>query len=235
MNGLIPSTQKYIRKHWLWIIANIGALIPLIWLIWDFTQDNLSVNPIADITTRTGKAAIILLMLSLACTPINTIFGFAQATTVRKPLGLYALLYASFHFLNFVGLDYGFDFGLIFGDTLLEKPYIVVGLSALLILIPLGITSTKGWMKRLGRNWKRLHSLVYVAGILAVFHFLWLVKAARLYEPLIYAVILSILLIVRIPPVRRFLVNLRRGPSAKSGGKSARTPRTVAPRTLPDS
>jgi sulfoxide reductase heme-binding subunit YedZ len=155
-------------------------------------------------------------MLSLACTPANILFGFSRAVTVRKSLGLYALMYASFHFLNFVGLDYGFNLRLILGDTLLEKRFILVGLTALLILIPLGITSTKGWMKRLGRNWKRLHQLVYAAGILAVIHFLWLVKAARLYEPLIYAIILSALLLVRVPPVRRYLTGLRRTPATKA-------------------
>lgn len=210
MNEFMIAIRSYIQKHWLWLIANIGAVTPLLWLLWDYGTDNLSVNPIADITTRTGKPAIILLMLSLACTPLNIIFGWAKPVTVRKALGLYAFLYASLHFLTFVGLDYGFDLSLIFGDALLEKRYIVAGLAALILLIPLAITSTKGWMRRLGRNWKRLHQLVYVIGILAVAHFLWLVKAARLYEPLIYAVILSILLLVRVPPIRRFLTGLRR-------------------------
>jgi sulfoxide reductase heme-binding subunit YedZ len=171
------------------------------------------VNPIADITARTGQPAIILLMLSLACTPVNIVSGYARVLTLRKSLGLYAFMYASLHFLTFVGLDYGFNLEFILGDALLEKRYIIVGLAALLILIPLAITSTRGWMKRLGRNWKRLHRLVYVAGGLAVFHFLWLVKATRLYEPLIYAVILTILLVIRIPPVRRLVVNLRRRPA----------------------
>lgn len=211
------SITIYWRKHWLWVIANVGALAPLAWLVWDFAQGNLSVNPIADITSRTGKAALILLMLSLACTPANLLFGFRQALTVRKALGLYAFLYASFHFLNFVGLDYGLNLGLIWGDALLEKPYILVGLAALLILIPLAVTSTAGWMKRLGRNWKRLHQWVYIAGVLAVLHFLWLAKAADRWEPLLYALLLALLLMVRIPPIRKYLARLRqRKPAANA-------------------
>ena len=225
MSAIILSTQNYLRKHWLWILATIGSLFPLAWLIWDTVQGNLSVNPITDITNRTGKAAIILLMLSLACTPVNIVTGYSRVTTIRKVLGLYAFFYASLHFLNFVGLDYGFDLQMILGDTLLEKRYILVGLGALLLLIPLAITSTKGWMKRLGRNWKRLHQLAYVIGVLAVTHFLWLVKATARWEPLVYAAILTILLVVRVPPVRRLIVALRQGkPAGKLANKEKRRP-----------
>lgn len=209
MGTTVESIQHDIRKHWLWLLANIGALVPLVWLGWDLLQGNLSVNPISDIINRTGKAALVMLFLSLACTPANILFGFSRALTVRKTLGLYAFFYASFHFLNFIGLDYGFNLRMIFGDALLEKRYILVGLAALLILIPLAITSTRGWMKRLGRNWKRLHQLVYLAGVLAVLHFLWLSKAAERWEPLTYAAILTLLLVVRVPPVRHFWVSLR--------------------------
>lgn len=198
-----------LQKHWLWIITQIGSLFPLAWLLWDYGMGNLSINPIADYTSRTGKAALILLVLSLACTPLNTLFAFRAALTVRKSLGLYAFFYAALHLLVFVGLDYGFDLGLIFDDTLLTKRYIIVGLLAFLILLPLAITSTRGWMKSLGRNWKRLHQLVYIAGLLAVVHFFWLVKAARQYEPLIYAAILAVLLVVRLPMVRKWISSLR--------------------------
>jgi sulfoxide reductase heme-binding subunit YedZ len=231
MTTLLHSSQQYVRKHWLWISANIGALIPLLWLVWDFAQGNLSVNLIDDITDRTGKAALILLMLSLACTPVNILFGWSQVLTVRKALGLYAFFYASGHFLNFVGLDYGFDVSFILGDALLEKPYILVGLGALLILLPLAITSTKGWMKRLGRNWKRLHQLVYGAGVLAVLHFFWLAKAAERLEPLLYGLGLTLLLIVRIPPVRRYLTGLRQRATKPPARTGERKPRSAAVRS----
>jgi methionine sulfoxide reductase heme-binding subunit len=228
----VGPVQQYVRKHWLWLLANVGALIPLTWLGWDLVQGNLSVNPIDDIIDRTGKGALVMLFLSLACTPVNILFGFSRALTVRKTLGLYAFFYASFHFLNFVGLDYGFNLGLIFGDALLEKRYILVGLAALMILIPLAITSTSGWMKRLGRNWKRLHQLVYLAGVLAVLHFLWLSKAAERWEPLTYAAVLALLLVVRVPPVRRFLVSLRqRRMPAQKRTTAERKPRPASTRT----
>jgi methionine sulfoxide reductase heme-binding subunit len=228
----VESIQQYVRKHWLWLLANVGALIPLTWLGWDLVQGNLSVNPIDDIIDRTGKGALVMLFLSLACTPANILFGFSRALTVRKTLGLYAFFYASFHFLNFVGLDYGFNLSLIFGDALLEKRYILVGLAALIILIPLAITSTSGWIKRLGRNWKRLHQLVYLAGVLAVLHFLWLAKAAERWEPLTYGVILTLLLVVRVPPVRRFFVSLRqRRMPAQKRTTAERKPRPTSTRT----
>ncbi|MDQ3249000.1 MAG: sulfoxide reductase heme-binding subunit YedZ [Chloroflexota bacterium] len=198
------TLQETIRKKWLWIVVNIAAVIPLLLLLWNYWADNLSADPIAYITAKTGQAAIILLGLSLACTPINTVFGFKPALTVRKSLGLYAFLYASLHLLTFVGLDYGFSLKYILDDALLEKRYILVGLAAFLILIPLAITSTKGWMKRLGRNWKRLHQLVYVAGILVVLHYVWLIKL-DLTWPLIYGAILSLLLLVRVPRVRKWI------------------------------
>jgi methionine sulfoxide reductase heme-binding subunit len=210
MNSFLPL----LKKHWLWLVANLGAAYPLVFLLWDFWTDQLGINPIADITTRTGKAALILLLLSLACTPVNMLLSWPKVLNLRKSLGLWAFGYVSLHLLNFVGLDYGFDLRLILGDTLITKRYIIVGFSAFLLLLPLALTSTKGWMKRLGRNWKRLHRLVYVAGGLAALHFIWLVKAARLNEPLIYAGVLAVLLIFRLPPVRKFISKLR--PTAKA-------------------
>lgn len=188
------------------IIVHIAALIPLAWLIVDYFTDNLTFNPIQAVTLRTGRYAIILLVLSLACTPVNTIFGFRQAIKVRRPLGLYAFLYASIHFMIFLGLDYRFNLGLIF-EEVITKRYIIAGFSAGLILLPLAITSTKGWMKRLGIRWKQLHKFVYIAGLLAVTHYIWVVKSDyRL--PLAVGVFLVFLLIARIPTVRKYLANL---------------------------
>lgn len=228
---IMHNRQRYLKQHWFWIAVNGVALIPLLWLAWDIVLGNLSANPIDDITDRTGKAALILLMLSLACTPINTVFGFNKVLTVRKALGMFAFVYASIHLLIFVGLDYGFDLAFIFADALLSKPYILVGLAAFLILVPLAITSTRRWMKRLGQNWKRLHRLVYVAGVAAVLHFLWLAKAAEDYEPLTYGLILTLLLLVRVPVVRRAVVNLRQ---RVTGNRSSTPIKAVnAPRRTP--
>jgi sulfoxide reductase heme-binding subunit YedZ len=197
------------RTHWFWWAVTLGALTPLAWLLWRFWQGTLGVDPVNTINNETGRAALIALFLSLACTPLNTIFGWRRALTVRKSLGLIAFLYAALHLANFIGLDYGFDFDFLLHDAVFEMPYILAGLFALLILSALAITSTRGWMKRLGRGWKRLHRLAYAAGGLVVLHFLWQAKAAERTEPLIYAGVLALLLFVRVPPVRRWLVAQR--------------------------
>lgn len=191
----------YAKKHWLQIVANVGALIPLVWLIWDFFQGQLTINPIQEATFRTGKDALVLLVLSLACTPINTLFGLKQVLPLRRTLGLYAFGYAALHFLIFVGLDYGFDLNLIV-QAIAEKRYVLVGFAAFLILLALALTSTKGWMRRLKKNWKYLHQFVYLAAILAVLHYIWLVKA-DIREPLVYGALVVFLLVVRIPALQR--------------------------------
>jgi sulfoxide reductase heme-binding subunit YedZ len=198
--------MRKLKTNWLQILTHIAALLPLAWLLWDYWQGLFIIDPIREITTRTGKTALILLILSLASTPINTIFGFKQALRVRRALGLYAFMYVSLHFLTFIGLDYGFDLDLI-GRTILDQRYVLVGFAAGLLLLPLAITSTQGWQKRLGKNWKRLHRLVYLASILAIVHFMLLVKDIR--EPLRYGIVLALLLLVRIPGIRRVLSNAR--------------------------
>lgn len=206
------------------LLVHIGALLPLIILIWDAANQNLTVNPIQEATLRTGKTALILLVLTLACTPANTIFGFRQAIKVRRALGLYAFMYMAIHFFIFLGIDYGFDLRLI-SLELVEKRYVLVGFATLLILLPLAITSTRGWQRRLGKTWKRLHKWIYLAGILAVFHYIWVVKS-DIREPLIYGAIVLLLLIARIPAVRKRLSKMR-GRLAQTATKP---PDAVSPR-----
>ena len=187
------------------VLVHIGALLPLAWLAWQFSQNQLTANPIREIQLRTGKYALNLLVLTLTCTPVYNIFSFKPALQLRRTLGLYAFMYAGLHLLNFIGLDYGFDFALI-KEGIADKPFALVGLAAFLILLPLAITSTKGWVKRLGNNWPRLHRLLYVVGILAVVHFIWLTKSkADLLVPLVYAAVITLLLIVRIPIIGRLI------------------------------
>ncbi len=230
---MMNKTNKWLRKNWFWLAVNIAAAIPLLLLAYDAWMGDLGVNPITTITNRTGKAALIMLTLSLACTPANIVFGVRQPLTVRKSLGIWAFVYASFHLLNFVGLDYGFNLRLILADGLASKPYILVGLAAFLILVPLAFTSTKGWMRRLGPRWKSLHRWVYLAGIAAVVHYFWKAKAAEQVEPLLYGIGVAILLLIRVPPVRKRIVDFRRSlspakpvaaPRAAPGAKSAGDP-----------
>ncbi len=183
-------------------LIHVGALLPLLILVWDFTRDNLTANPIREIQLRTGASAINLLMLSLACTPINILTGFKPVLLLRRPLGNYAFLYALLHFINFIGVDYGFNLALIRED-LFEKRYAVVGFATFILLLLLAITSVNRLKRRLDRNWQRLHRLVYLAGILAVVHYTWQTKA-DFRKPLIYGALLVILLVIRLPVVRNF-------------------------------
>ncbi len=211
------------KINWLWWAANLLAAAPLALMVWDYSQGVLGIDPVNAINNRTGRTAIILLFASLACTPLNILFGWRQVLGLRKSLGLWAVGYAGLHLLNFVGLDYAFNLGQIMQDAVLDKPYILAGLAALLLLIPLAATSTRGWMRRLGKNWKRLHRLAYAAGVLALLHFLWQAKAAERSEPLIYAVVLGGLLAVRIPPVRRALAQRRTNAASVQPASQTRT------------
>lgn len=179
------------------------ALLPLILLAVDYTRDQLSVNPIQDLTQRTGYPAIILLVLSLVCTPLANITGFKKLLTLRRPLGLYAFGYVVVHMLIFVVLDFGLDLALISREVV-EKPYVLAGTAALLLLTPLALTSTRRAMRALGKNWKRLHRLVYLAVPLAILHYAWSQKA-DITQPLILAAIVLVLLVVRLPAVRQRL------------------------------
>jgi len=199
--------MRRIKFDWLRIVFHVAALAPLALLIWDGANDLLSVNPIQDITLRTGRTALTLLVLSLACTPANTVLGFKRALKVRRALGLYAFMYAGLHFLTFVYLDYNLDLGLI-GQELSEKRYVLVGFAAFMILLPMAITSTKGWMKRLGKRWKALHRLVYLAALLAIVHFVWLVKS-DISEPVRFGIVVVLLLALRIPAIRGAAGKLR--------------------------
>lgn len=217
----MPRGGAALGRDWLWLAAQVGAAVPLLWLAWDWQQGNLTINPIADLTQRTGTTAIVLLLLSLAVTPIHTITGWRSIIPLRKAWGLWAFAYAALHMLVYVGLDYGFSLRFILLDGLPSKPYILLGLASLLILLPLALTSTRGWMQRLGKAWKRLHRLVYVAAILAVLHYIWVAKVA-FGSPTLYAVILAVLLLARVPYVRRALGRLRTSPRPARRGHPSR-------------
>lgn len=187
---------------------HVVGLFPLAWLIFDFWFGLLGAEPIRAMILRTGKAAIIMLTLSLAVTPAGIIFGWKQISVARRPLGLYAFMYVCFHLLIFVWLDYGFMMALVVEEIILRR-YAVVGFLAFLLLIPLAITSTKDAQRRMGKRWQSLHKLVYLIGVLAVIHYIWLVKNAYT-QPLIFAGLVTFLLLVRVAPVKQFFVTTRR-------------------------
>ncbi len=223
MASISRKTQQRLLK----LLAHIGALIPLLLIIWDFNQGQLGADPIREVTLRTGKAAITLLVLSLAVTPLKIWFGWKQIHPLRKILGLYAFLYVAIHLLIFVWLDYGLDLELILEATF-EKQYALVGFVAFLILLPLAITSTRWAMRKMGKNWTRLHRWVYLAGILAVVHYLLLVKNAY-SSPLIYAAILAVLLLTRIKPAKQAILRLRRRLEKRWSARGKRKQKEVYP------
>jgi sulfoxide reductase heme-binding subunit YedZ len=206
--------MKIARPNYFKLAVNLAALAPLIWLVWAYATNNLTVNPIQAATQRSGKFAIILLVSTLAVTPLYTLTGIRQLNSIRRTLGLYAFFYVSLHFLTFIGLDYRFDWGLVIPE-IFAKRYTVVGLTAGLILLPLAITSFRWWMKKMGKNWKRLHRLIYLAGVLVVLHYAWARKgdifnlSGDILQPLLFGAIVLLLLIMRLPPVRKWVSKTR--------------------------
>ncbi len=197
-----------VKRNWLSVLVHALAWGSLAWLAWGYFSGSLGVNPVQAATQRAGKYALVFLVASLACTPLNTLFGFRQALSVRRALGLYAFLFAGLHFLIFIGLDYAFNLDFLWQD-IANKRYVWVGAGALLVLTPLAVTSFKWWMKRLGKNWKRLHKLVYLAGVLVIVHYAWAKKGDLLrlqgdiWGPLAFGVLVLLSLGLRLPAVRR--------------------------------
>ena len=202
--------KGWLRRNWQQALTHIAGLLPLAQLLWTYWRGAFLVDPVREITTRTGRTALLMLLLSLACTPVYTLLDLKWVLRVRRALGLYAFLYAVLHLMTFAWLDYGLQLDLLV-PAIFDQLYILPGFAAGLILLVLALTSTRGWQKRLGRNWKRLHRLVYVAGILAVVHVLWLVK--DIGEPVRYAAILALLFLLRVPRVREAIRNARRSQS----------------------
>jgi sulfoxide reductase heme-binding subunit YedZ len=195
------------------IAIHIYAWSELALLVFDLFTGRLSANPIQDLERRTGRHAITLLVLLLLCTPINTLFKWSEPLKRRRALGLYTFMYATIHMIIFVDLDYGLAWSRLYQEVI-QKPRLIVGFLAFLILIPLAITSFDIWKKRLGKNWKRLHQLVYLIAPLVALHYVWSKKGniltlqGEIAKPLIYGIIISIFLILRIPPVRKALASL---------------------------
>jgi sulfoxide reductase heme-binding subunit YedZ len=189
------------------LLVLVAGLIPLAWLVFGALTNHLTVNPVQAIEQRTGRYALYLLIASLACTPLYTVSGWSVPLRWRRPLGLYAFMYALIHFLTFLGLDYGFDLGLIWTDVA-KKRYIIVGAAAFIILVLLALTSTKGWQRRLKKTWTQLHRWVYVAAGLVIAHYTWSVKADT-RPPLAWGVVIALLLLLRLSPIKRWFVGHR--------------------------
>ena len=171
-------------------------LLPLGMMVWNFYQDELGANPIEAMTHITGEWALRLLLMTLAISPLRRLLKINSLIHIRRLLGVMSFIYALCHFLIYLVFDQWFDIQLIIEDVW-ERPYITVGFTAFVLLIPLVITSTDRMQKLLQTTWVKLHKLIYVIAILAILHFWWLVKA-DLLEPIIYASILIVLLGYRV-------------------------------------
>ena len=197
-----PNTRqtRFIVKP-VWFIA---CLSPFLWLLlnaFEIAGPGLGADPIEAVQDSMGEWGLRMLLLTLALTPLRQLTGRAWFIQLRRMTGLFALFYISMHFLNYVVLDQGFAWSVILED-ILERPFITLGAIALLAMIPLGITSTNGWRRRLGRKWNTLHRLVYPIAILGCWHFWWQVKQ-DITEPAIYAAILAVLLGFRLYQLRK--------------------------------
>lgn len=191
------------------VVVWVVALTPLARLLYGFWTDDLTVNPIEYVTRELGETALRLLLASLALTPLRILFGLGWPLTLRRLLGLFAFFYVCLHFAVWIVLDHFFDWRTM-GDDIVKRPWITVGVAALLLLVPLAATSTTGMIKRLGGvAWRRLHRLVYVAATLGVLHYIWLAKKV-LIQPWVYAALLAVLLGIRAGDAVRKLVKRRR-------------------------
>lgn len=164
-------------------------------LVLGAVNNNLGANPVEEMTHRTGEWALRFLLITLAVTPLRKLTGAHWLIKLRRMFGLYVFFYACLHFITYIWLDQFFDWAEILID-IPKRPFITVGFAAFILLIPLALTSTNKMMRRLKKNWQRLHQLIYVISMLGVLHFLWVVKADT-FEPLIYFVILMMLLSYR--------------------------------------
>lgn len=177
------------------------CLLPLLLLVVDAVRGDLTANPIENLTHRTGWWALLLLLATLTVTPLRRLSGWNGVIKLRRMIGLFAFFYATLHVAIYFGLDQLLSFRYI-AEDIVDRPYITVGFTAWLLLVPLAITSSRGWIRRLGRRWQRLHRLVYLSAALAILHFLWLVKADT-REPLLFAAAFGVLMLLRLPGRRR--------------------------------
>ena len=186
--------QVLLLKLATWILA----LSPLSWLVWLMFTRQLGVDAVDTLLHRMGDFTLIILLATLAITPLRRLTGWNMVIRIRRILGLFGFFYLSLHFFIYVVLDQTLDWEFILVD-LTKRPYTVVGFAAWLLLIPLAVTSTRGWVRRLGKRWQKLHKLVYVAVALGLLHFYWQVKADTLWS-LVAATVYVVLLTLRLKP-----------------------------------
>jgi methionine sulfoxide reductase heme-binding subunit len=194
--GSVAERSRAVPDGWLKPGVLLGALAPLAVLVVGALRGTLGANPISEVINQLGLLALILLIASLAATPLKLLLGWTWPLRIRRLLGLLAFFYATLHMLSYVVVDRWGELATL-AEDIAKRPFITVGLLAWALLVPLALTSTRASIKRLGfKTWQRLHRLSYLAGVLAIVHFVWRVKKDST-EPLTYAAILAVLLAVR--------------------------------------
>jgi methionine sulfoxide reductase heme-binding subunit len=199
-----------------------ASLGPLVYLVWGLATDGLGANPVEAVTHETGTWTLRFLVVTLAVTPLRRLTGWNALVRFRRMLGLFAFFYGCLHALTYVWLDQSFDAAAIARDVV-KRPFITAGTLAFLLMVPLAITSTAGWIRRLGgRRWQQLHRLVYLSAIAGVVHYFWLVRLET-NRPVRYAVVVGVLLAVRVwlavrEPLRRPIAE----PGSKGQGAGTR-------------
>lgn len=183
------------------IVIFLLALVPFALLLLRGWNNELGANPIETVTDITGIWTIRFLVITLAITPVRNLTGQSILIRFRRMAGLFTFFYASMHFLTYIWLDQYFDWPFIIKD-IAEHPYVIVGFTTFLILFSLALTSPRFMVRKMGKNWKKLHRLIYPAAFLASFHFIWLVKS-DIREPLLYFALFSVLMLLRLPSVEK--------------------------------
>lgn len=192
------------------IVVFINSLVPLALMLWDWYNQKLGANPIEFLTRTTGMLTLVFLLISLLVTPLRKITGVQWFIQFRRMLGLYAFFYGFLHLLTYIWFDRTFDLKSTVAD-IYARPFIAVGMLSFFLMVPLAITSTKGWIKRLGgKRWARLHKLVYVSAIGGVIHF-WMLVKSDVRMPIRFGFVLAVLLGARL-----FIRNLQQKTPART-------------------
>ncbi len=200
---MTPGSRSFYRlTKPLVFVACLLPLPILLLRLFEVADFGLGANPVEELLHELGRWGLKFLLLSLAITPLRRWTGWNWLHRFRRMLGLFAFFYVVLHFLTYAILDQGLDFAFIIED-IIERPYITLGMTGLVLLIPLALTSTKAMMRRLGKRWQKLHRLVYVIAIAAVWHFYWQVKLDTL-DAILYVLVLAVLLATRVFYARRF-------------------------------
>ncbi|MBS1854468.1 MAG: sulfoxide reductase heme-binding subunit YedZ [Acidobacteria bacterium] len=185
-----------LRSRWMKVFVFLLCLAPMGWLGWRGWNQDLSANPIEFITHFTGDWTLRFLVLTLAVTPLRKLLGVPELIRFRRMIGLYAFFYGVLHFTTYIWLDKFFDWGAMLHDVG-KRPFITAGFAAFAAMVPLAVTSTAGWIRRMGgKRWQRLHRLVYVAAVAGVVHYYWLVKSS-VRRPLMYGAAVAVALAIR--------------------------------------